>query len=186
MADQTTSKVLCRIRCEVTSDTAYDASGWWMLAAAAVVAHVGVQEDTCAIHVKNCVYLRSRKIPLCFVGSDVRLFLTPHMMHSIGGCWQQQQLQHMLAYRRIYVPYMWKTVCTCEAGLVNPLVLCRVRCEAISDTAYDASGWWMLEAAAVAAHVGIREDICAIHVENCVFLRSRLGTIPSITISTPG
>ena len=79
---------------------------------------------------------------------------------------------------------------TCEKLCVpakqeNPLVLCRVRCEVISDTAYDASGWWMLAAAAVAAHVGIREDICAIHVENCVFLRSRLGTIPSITISTP-
>ena len=120
-ADQTISKVLCRIRCEVTSDTAYDASGWWMLAAAAVVAHVGIQEDTCAIHVKNCVYLRSRKIPLCFAGSDVRLFLTPHMMHPVGGCWQQQQLQHMLAYRRICVPYMWKTVCSFEAGWVRYL-----------------------------------------------------------------
>ena len=56
---------------------------------------------------------------------------------------------------------------TCEklcvpAKQVNPLVLCRVRREVISDTAYDASGWWMLAAAAVAAHVGIREDICAI------------------------
>ena len=37
-----------------------DASGWWMLAAAAVAAHVGIQEDMCAIHVDNCVYLRSR------------------------------------------------------------------------------------------------------------------------------
>ena len=67
---------------------------------------------------------------------------------------------------------------TCEKLCVpakqeNPLVLCRVRCEVISDTAYDASGWWMLAAAAVAAHVGIQEDICAIHVKSCVHLRSR-------------
>ena len=125
-------------------------------------------------------------VPLCFAGSDVRLFLTPHMMHPVGGCWQQRRLQHMLAYRRMYVPYMWKAVCAFEAGLVYPLVLCRVRCEVVSDTACDASGWWMLAAAAVAAHVGIQEDVCAIHVENCVFLRSGLGAMPSITISTPG
>ena len=72
---------------------------------------------------------------------------------------------------------------TCEKLCVpakqeNPLVLCRVRCEVISDTAYDASGWWMLAAAAVAAHVGIQEDLCAIHVENCVYLRSRFGKSP--------
>ena len=84
----------------------------------------------------------------------------------------------MLAYRKIYVPYMWKTVCAFEAGLVGPLVLCRVRCEVVSDTAYDASGWWMLAAAAVAAHVGIQEDVCAIHVESCVCLRSELGVSP--------
>ena len=70
---------------------------------------------------------------------------------------------------------------TCEklcvpAKQVNPLVLCQVRCEDISDTAYVVSGWWML--AAVAAHVGIQEDLCAIHVENCVYLRSRFGKSP--------
>ena len=37
-------------------DTAYDAAGWWMLAAAAVAAHVGIQEEyVCHTCGKLCV-----------------------------------------------------------------------------------------------------------------------------------
>ena len=64
---------------------------------------------------------KCEKAAMCFAGSDVKLLLAPHMMHPVGGCWQQQQLQHMLAYGRIYVPYMWKTVCSFEAGWVRYL-----------------------------------------------------------------
>ena len=40
----------------VIIDTAYDASGWWMLAAAAVAAHVGIQEEyVCHTCGKLCV-----------------------------------------------------------------------------------------------------------------------------------
>ena len=40
----------------VIIDTAYDASGWWMLATAAVAAHVGIQEEyVCHTCGKLCV-----------------------------------------------------------------------------------------------------------------------------------